>query len=690
MVERTLLVKAPLGLHARAAAKVVRVASSFQSQLLLRRKEGGDSADAKSILSLLMLAAGCGTQLQATADGVDEEAAMNAIHQLFEEGFREIETGVSKMMEQPEELRFKGLGVSAGIVIGQVLRMHEGAPHVYHWTINDADLAAEHKRFRAAVELASRRVLELKEQAEERLGKNHAYIFDAHLLLLEDEKLLSDIERHITAAHTNAEWAVKVVGDRLLSLYSEIKDEYLRERGSDIEDIMLRLLVALSGADPQQRTLSEDAVIVSQDLLPSTVAELDLVHARALATDSGGWTSHTAILARGIGIPAVVGLRDFYRRTKTGDDLIVDANRGEVVLHPSAATLEHYQKEIANRAKPRGRVGGKERGPLQTADGVAVRLRANVEVPAEFDGVETYGAHGVGLYRSEFLLARRGVMVSEDEQRLAYEEIARLAGEDGAIIRLFDLGGGNWREQFQETEKNPALGLRAIRFGLRNQDVMRTQVRAILRAADQGKLQIVLPMVADVSEVRRAKAIIQEEITNLENAGRAFGRVSVGAMIEVPSAVVMADNIARIVDFFELGTNDLVQYTLAVDRGNDEVADWFRTLHPAVLHSINRSLMAARDAGIPAIVCGEMASTPAYAVLLIGLGGTDLSMTPSSIPRVRRAIAGIDFHKAREIAAECLECETADEVENLVRERFTILWPHLFPQASLPAPRQIK
>ena len=594
------------------------------------------------------------------------------------------------MMERPQEIRCKGLGVSEGIVIGQVLRMHDGTQHVYHWRIDDADLETERQRFRVAVSLASRQVMDISEQAEKRFGKDHAYIFDAHLLMLADEKLIGDVERHITDEHANAEWAVKVVGDRLLYLYAEIKDDYLRERGSDIEDVVQRLLVALSGAEPPNRNLSEDAVIVSQDLLPSAVAELDLEHARALVTDTGGWTSHTAILARGIGIPAVVGLRDFYRRTKTGDKIIVDSTRNEVILHPSTATLELYQAETASCAKLLTSADIQERGPVRTRDGVAVTLRANVEVPSEFEGVETYGASGVGLYRSEFLLARRGTMVSEDEQRAAYAAIAKIAGEHGAVIRLFDLGGDNLREQFQEPEKNPALGLRAIRYVLCNEDLMRRQVRAILLAATSGHLKIVLPMVADVSDVRRAQAIIGEEAANLRREGRSFGEVSVGAMIEVPSAVFMADKIARIVDFFELGTNDLVQYTLAVDRGNDEVADWFRTLHPAVLHSIDQSLKAARNAGIPAIVCGEMASTPTYAVLLVGLGATDLSMTPSSIPRVRRAIAGIDSQDAQAIAQESLNCDTADDVENLVRERFTKLWPHLFPATSLPAPRQTK
>ena len=592
------------------------------------------------------------------------------------------------MTQSAQEIRFQGLGVSEGIVIGQVLRMHDGTQRVYRWRIAPADVDAECERFRAAVTLASRQVLAIKEQAEKRFGKDHAYIFDAHLLLLEDQKLIGDVERHIAAEHVNAEWAVKVIGDRFLYLYSEIKDDYLRERGSDIEDVMRRLLVAFSGVQSQNRDLSEDAVVVSQDLLPSAVAELDLDHTRALATDTGGWTSHTAILARGVGIPAVVGLRDFYRRTKTGDRIIVDSTRNLVILHPSPATLERYQAETTIRDSRPRTAARAETGPVRTQDGVEVTLRANVEVPSEFDAVEAYGASGVGLYRSEFLLARRGALVSEDEQRVAYEAIARVAGDHGAVIRLFDLGGDNLREQFQEQEKNPALGLRAIRFALANESVMREQVRAILRAAASGLLKIVLPMVADLNDVRRAQAIIQEEVKNLRESKINFKEVSVGAMIEVPSAVFMANKIAKVVDFFELGTNDLVQYTLAVDRGNDEVADWFRTLHPAVLNSIDQSLKAGRQADIPVIVCGEMASTPAYVVLLVGLGATDLSMTPSSIPRVRRAIAGIDAESARRIAEDCLNCDTADEVEGLIRERFTQLWPELFDSTNLPAPRQ--
>jgi phosphotransferase system enzyme I (PtsI) len=389
-------------------------------------------------------------------------------------------------------------------------------------------------------------------------------------------------------------------------------------------------------------------------------------------------------MARGLGIPAVVGLRDFFRRARSGDQIVVDSLRGEVILHPSPASLERYLSEAATRATIRPAEMPREEGPLRTRDGLEIRLRANVEVPAEFAGVRQYGARGIGLYRSEFLLSRGGVLVSENEQYAAYAEVAKLAGDDGAIVRLFDLGGENAGDLIAEPERNPALGLRGIRFGLAHKEIMRTQVRAILRAAAEGRLDIVLPMVTDVGDVRSAREMIEEEEISLENQGVRHGQVGIGAMIEVPSAVLTADRIARSVEFFELGTNDLVQYTLAVDRSSDHVAGWFRTLHPAVLSSIFQSLQAAKQAGIPAIVCGEMASTPAYAVLLVGLGAVDLSMTPGSIPGVRQSLAEIDSNDAQAIAYECLECATADEIEDLVRQRFHALWPQVFPADSLP------
>ena len=683
MAERRVKVTSRLGLHARAAANLVRVASQFKSSLTLQRLDGSAEADAKSILSILTLAASRGTDLRIVAGGEDEQDALDAVVGLFSRDFDEFEKDDGRHVSRAiNELRCKGLGVSDGVVIGRVLRLQEGTREVYRAEIAQEDLERERRRFRAAVRLSRRQLEAIKDRAEKELGRGHAYIFDAHLLFLQDAKLTRDVEDYIDRERCNAEWAAKVVGDRLLSIYTQINDDYLRERGSDIEDVIQRLLANLTGEGPKYPNLLEDAVIVSTDLLPSTVAELNLKHVKAIATDAGGWTSHMAIIARGLGLTAVVGLRDFYHRTRTGDRIIVDARRGEVILHPASETVEQYQFTTGS-VGPTVAPDVVECGPVKTVDGVEILLRANVELPTEFHAVNAFGACGVGLFRSEFLLSRPGMMSSEQQQYEAYKSLAEAAGEYGAIVRLFDVGGEVGSE-VKERERNPALGLRAVRFNLRHKQIMRTQVRAILRAAAAGRLSLVIPMVADVADVRMSKRVIDEEIENLAAENVPFSPVQVGAMIEIPSAVLTAEKIASEVDFFELGTNDLVQYTLAVDRGNDKVSDWFRTLHPAVLYGINRTLQAARDAHIPVIVCGEMASTPAYAVLLAGMGTVDLSMIPAMIPRVRTVLSQIKTNEAREIATKCLAVGTAEEVEELVRNEFKVRWPQLFPPNALP------
>ena len=666
MAERRVQVTSRLGLHARAAANLVRVATQFQSSLTLQRLDGNSEADAKSILSILTLAASRGTELRVVAHGDDEQEALDAVVGLFSRDFDETEkVDVQRFSRAINELRSKGLGVSDGIVIGRVLRLQEGTHEVYRAHIADADLERERRRFRAAVRLSRRQLEAIKDRAEKELGRGHAYIFDAHLLFLQDAKLTRDVEDYIVKEHSNAEWAAKVVGDRLLSIYTQINDDYLRERGSDIEDVIQRLLANLTGEGLKYPNLSEDAVIVSTDLLPSTIAELNLNHVKAIATDAGGWTSHMAIIARGLGLTAVVGLRDFYQRTRTGDQIIVDARAGEVILHPTPETVEHYRftREPVPTAETQGKL---ECGPVTTRDGVEISLRANVELPTEFQAVRDFGACGVGLFRSEFLLSRPGMMSSEDEQYEVYKELVDAAGEYGAVVRLFDVGG-EFGPDLKERERNPALGLRAVRFNLRHKQIMRTQVRAILRAAAAGPLSLVIPMVADVADIRLAKRVIEEEIDRLANETVQFAAVKIGAMIEVPSAVLTAEKIAAEVDFFELGTNDLVQYTLAVDRGNDKVSDWFRTLHPAVLYGISRTILAAKRAQIPVIVCGEMASTPAYAALLVGFGAVDLSMIPGMIPRVRNVLTQINANEVHELALKCLAAATADEVEDLVK-----------------------
>ena len=438
------------------------------------------------------------------------------------------------------EERWHGLGVSDGVAVGRVLRIHNGARFIYRATIAATDVERETERLRAAVRLAHAQLRTIKERAERELGSEHAYIFDAHLLMLEDRKLIDEFESYIRREHVNAEWAVKVVADRLLAIYSEIKDNYLRERGSDIEDVMHRILVALKGENPGSQRLTEDAIVVTEELLPSTAAELDFANVRAVVSDVGGWTSHTAIIARSLSIPAVVGVRDLFRRARTGDPIVVDAFRGEVVLHPSKATVKRLSTAVSRMTKVSRSPTADDAlsAPLRTLDGCEVVLRANVELPAEYEGIRRYRARGVGLYRSEFLLSQTGVLPSEEEQRLAYIEVAQLAGADGATIRLFDLGGEKiGLAEADAAPRNPALGLRAIRFALQQGDVLRTQVRALLRAAAHRSLRIVLPMISDVAEVRRTREVINEERARLHTEGRQTGAVEIGARIEVPSAV---------------------------------------------------------------------------------------------------------------------------------------------------------
>lgn len=622
------------------------------------------------------------------------------------------------------EEQWQGIGVSRGVAVGRVLRLHSDAQSIYQIKLLESEVEAEVARLREALNQAHAQLKEIKQRAEQKLGVDHAYIFEAHLLILEDKAFAEDIAATVRAEAVNAEWAIKVVTDRLLAVYAQIKDAYLRERGSDIEDVANRVLACLRGVPiAAERRQTNDAVIVAEELLPSTVAELDFQLVRAIISEVGGWTSHAAIIARALGIPAVVGVRDIYARARTGDAILVDANAGTITLHPTRSTLDKFSSvTLATRAESvetsgspnrlaapsaqldvdavssnlnvrfvneLGEMSGDVARLPRTLDEIEIKLCANVELPAEYGSVTRVGAHGIGLYRSEFLWAQHNRMPSEDEQYAAYIAVARVAGEAGAAIRLFDLGGDKVGlsevVKNAEAERNPALGLRAIRLSLQYEEVLRTQARAVLRAAAHGRIDVVLPMIADAEDVRRARHIIDEERAALIKLNREVGAVKVGAMIEVPSAVIIADRLAREVDFFSLGTNDLVQYLLAVDRGNDSVAEWFRSLHPSVLHSIKRTLDAARNARIGAVVCGEMASSPAFAFMLIGLGARELSMTPAAIPLVRRMITNIEAGYAEQIAALCLDCDTANEVEELVRQRLGGELPHVFPPETLPA-----
>jgi phosphotransferase system enzyme I (PtsI) len=596
---------------------------------------------------------------------------------------------VNSASKKDSEIILKALAVSRGVAIGKVVCLHGRKRQFYKINLDENRVAKEIRRFRAAHRLAKRQLKKIS-SAKSTTQKNKTNIFETHLLMLEDKSFIEKIEKTIGEKKVNAEWAVKVVSDNYISSYKAIPDEHLREKHIDLEDIAERLLTALGGGKNSQIKLQKNSIIVAKEVNPSTLIELIESKPKGIITEHGGWTSHTFILAREVNLPAVTGIKSILRRIQTGDEVIIDGYNGQIILHPQKKNLRKYSETADYFLKTSSPKSEPVKEKLKTLDGFEVTIRTNLDFGQGYSYAKKLGAKGIGLYRSEFLFNQYRGFPSETEQIKAYQKIAELVGEDGVRIRTFDISVENLVAENVEKEKNPALGLRAVRLMLNKDKEFRIQIRALLQASFERNIEVVLPMISDISEIFQAKKIIEQQKEYLRRKKIPFGNPRLGAMIEVPSAVLMAQEIAREVDFFCLGTNDLVQYVLAVDRDNESVADVYRTLHPAVLRSIRIVLKAAQQQQIPSIICGEMAGSPVYAGLLIGLGANELSMNLRSIQRVRRTISAIAFEEAKEIAAKIEVCRTADEVEELVRVSYLDKWSHLFSSDILPLPQKQK
>lgn len=586
--------------------------------------------------------------------------------------------------EISHEVVLTGRAVSRGVGIGKVLCLYGSKRQFYKVRLEPDKIEKEIRRFRAATRLAKLQLRQLTNGNDARANENLASIFDTHLLFLEDRSLLAKIEATINDERVNPEWAVKSVTDSYILRYKQLSDKHLREKYIDLEDIAERLLTALGGGKRSEVTFGENTIVAAKEVNPSTLVEISQSKPAAIVTENGGWTSHTFILARELGIPAVTGLQGLLRRVETGDELIVDGFLGQVILDPdpdSIAKFDSTRIEIPNSVSPAISYG---RDPIKTLDRFEVTIRANLDILEGYGSAESLGAKGIGLFRSEFLFNQNRGFPSENEQYENYAQIADRAGKHGVKIRTFDLSADQLVNRNYRKEKNPALGLRGIRLGFRFETELRSQIRALLRASHERNIEIVLPMISEVSEITKVREIIAQESENLRALQIDAGTPKVGAMIEVPSAVLVIDSIVEEADFISIGTNDLVQYLLAVDRDNEEVADWFRTLHPAVLRSIKIVLDSARKGGTPAIVCGEMAGSPLYAVILLGIGANELSMNIGSIDRVATVISSIAYEEAQSVVKKLLECKTSDAIEEKVRELFTSHWEHLFDRESLP------
>jgi phosphoenolpyruvate-protein phosphotransferase (PTS system enzyme I) len=589
------------------------------------------------------------------------------------------------------ERRITGIPASPGIVVGHVHLLRWEVPDVRHRVVTDEEIPAEIERFRAALEAARERLRQIRERVEASAGPEEAAIFDVQLSILEDQVLTGAVE-DLIRQNLGAEKAFDVVMLEWRSRFARHSAPMLRERVGDLTDVHIRvlsLLLDLPDHDPVALPAGASAILVTHDLTPSLTVQLDRESIAAIATDSGTRTAHVAILARSLGLPAVVGLRTATSELHGGERVVLDGGTGMLAINPTDEEIAAYRER--QRAEVMAEAALAELAALEavTLDGVRVVLRANVDIPEDAEAAARSGAEGVGLMRTEFLVVGRATMPDEDEQYRAYRRVLEAFPGRPVVIRTFDIGGDKLPMGGFPTEPNPFLGWRAIRMCLDQPEMFRIQLRALLRAAMHGDLRIMLPLIVTLDEVRAARALLDEAAGELAERGASFRHdLPLGIMIETPAAAIAGDTLTREVDFFSIGTNDLVQYTLAVDRGNANLAPRYTPLHPAVLRLIQRTVEVAELGGIDVAVCGEMASQPLMAFALIGLGVRQLSVAPRSVSLVKRIVRSVTAAHAKLAAAAALRSLTADEARGeLARRLADVIGDVPFLYDGLPAAR---
>jgi phosphotransferase system enzyme I (PtsI) len=575
-------------------------------------------------------------------------------------------------MGQMQVLR--GMGVSGGVAIGRAVCIETRGPEVFRIPISEDLVEEEVARLYKGARHARHELQRTRDKASEDLGNDLAAIFDAHVLLLSDPHFLGRAEERIRNSLVNAEWAVHKTAEELDDRFAHIDDSYIRERSEDLTDVSRHLLRSLQGLDHHDLSeLPDDVIIVADDLTPSDAIRLGRARVIGFAIQSGGRTSHTTIIARSLNLPAVAGLSGVIGCVSDQTSIIIDGESGTVILRPTPEVLAEYrarQSELQRRDSVY--LETRELGAV-TTDGVEIHLMANIDLPEEVDEVGPFGADGIGLYRSEFLYIEHSPHLPTEEQHIeTYRRMIEAAAPHPAIIRTYDLGGRKLaREVMATAEENPVLGLRGIRLTLARPDIFRTQVRALFRAGVFGDLWVMLPMVSTVEEVRSFRAFAEEILQELEEEGVPFRRdIRLGVMIEVPGAALVADVLAREVDFFSIGTNDLIQYSLAVDRNNEHVANLYQPLHPGILRMLRFIIDSARAAGIETSLCGEMAADARCALLLIGMGLRRLSVSPRRIPEIKTWIREVSAADLADLAERCLAHSTAADVQRHLESFF--------------------
>jgi len=571
----------------------------------------------------------------------------------------------------------QGIPASPGVAIGKVFFVNRALPRSILSTVSKDKAEEEVAGFLRAVARSREQIQSIQDSVKDQ-STDHYQILSVHLALLEDSMLIDQTVRLIRENRFKADWAFNKVLQNLLQTFHRIEDKYLRERGHDLRQIGHRVLENLAGRPVESvASIREPVIVIAHDLSPADTAQILNSPVLGFATDVGSKTSHTAITARSLGIPAVVGLERVTQEFTENEEAIVDGEEGVVVLRPTAETVREYtEKKKAYTLRIRD-LAKFAKLPAVTRDGKTLKLLANIEFPEEAEVSLRSGADGVGLYRTEFLYLNRRDLPSEEEHFQTYRRVAEKFARQPVTIRTIDLGGDKFASQLELAEEmNPAMGLRAIRFCLREKDIFKQQIRAILRASSYGDVRIMFPMISGVRELREALAVVEEAKAELKKRRISFNRkMRAGIMVEIPSAAIVADLLAREVDFFSIGTNDLIQYALAIDRVNEHVSYLYEPLHPAILRLIRRIVDAGHDAGIPVAMCGEMAGEPLYSYVLLGLGMDEWSMNATSIPRVKRILRKSVAYEAREFVGELLAHATASDIAEILMKKLEVLFP---------------
>ena len=574
----------------------------------------------------------------------------------------------------------KGIPASSGIVAGRAFLFDTRQFIVPAKRIKQDEIPKEIARFEDALIKTRSEILNIQNKIQKDMGSRHAEIFNAHLLVLEDRMLIEEVIEKLKESHNCVEHVFAKVLDKYIKVFSKMDDEYLRERISDIDDVGKRILKNLLGKkDKTLSELKEKVIVVAYDLSPSDTASMHKRHVIGFVTDIGGRTSHTAIMAKSLEIPAVVGLQKATSRVKAGDMLIVDGNEGIVIVNPDKQTLKKYQIWQQHFVEFERILIDVKDEPAESLDGHRVEISANIELPEEIDSVISHGAEGIGLYRTEYFYMNRRDLPDEDEQFEAYKKVvARFSGYP-VVVRTLDLGGDKFLSQFEVPhEMNPFLGWRAIRFCLARPEIFKAQLRAILRASAFGNIKVMFPMISGVGELKQAIAVLDEAKKELRARHVKFNKdIEVGAMIEIPSAALTCDLLAKEVDFFSIGTNDLIQYALAIDRVNEKIAYLYKPTHPAVLRLIKNVIDSGHKEKIWVGMCGEMAGESGFGLILLGLGLDEFSMSAAAIPEMKYMIRNVKFKDAKEVALEALRLPTGEEVEDFVNKRLDQLVPGL-------------